>query len=138
MQGCGDLIRFACCRSGQCNRRPFTHALALGFSRRVSTEGSSKRLFLLSPRLPYPTRKKRVCMDCLGENTALCTPQSKMRTALIKRLLKHIGPQVKLAYVYKRIDPSCALGVFCFKYIKSGEVRNQSSSLFHPWRTVDK
>jgi len=36
-----------------------------------------------------------------------------MRTALIKRLLKHIGTQVILAYVYKRINPSCALGAIC-------------------------
>ena len=59
--------------------KPFTHALALGLNRRVSTEGSSKRLFsCLFPLLPYSTRQQRICMDGLEENTALCyTPEQK-------------------------------------------------------------
>ena len=71
-------------------------------------------------------------MDCLGENTALCTPQSKMRTALIKRLLKHIGTQVKLANVYKRINPSSALGAICvFRTINDLEKADKILS-YHP------
>ena len=41
------MIRFACCRSGQCNRRPFTHALDLLSLASTATESSSKRPFLL-------------------------------------------------------------------------------------------
>jgi len=71
-------------------------------------------------------------MDCLGENTALCTPQSKMRVALIKRLLKHIGTQVKLAYVYKRINPSSALGAVCVVETINDLEKADKNPSYHP------
>ena len=92
---------------------------------------NSSGLFFVST-LPYPTRKKRVCMDCLGENTALCSPQSKKRVALIKRLLKHKGTQVKLAFVYKRINPSSALGAICVLETINDLEKADKNPSYHP------
>ena len=71
-------------------------------------------------------------MDCLGENTALCSPQSKKRVALIKRLLKHIGPQVILANVYKRINPSYALGAICVLETINDLEKADKNPSYHP------
>ena len=62
---------------------------------------------------PYSTRKQSICMDGLEENTALFTPESKRRPALIERLVKHKIHRWKQGLVYKRINPSWALGGFC-------------------------
>lgn len=47
-------------------------------------------------------------------NTALFTPESKRRTALIERLLKQLVHRWKQGQLYKRINPSSALGRLCF------------------------
>ena len=95
--------------------KPFTHALALGLNRRVSTEGSCKRLFLfLFPMQPYSTRKQRICMDGLEENTDIRIHPLYCRPALVKRLVKHLVHRWKQGQMYKRINPSSALGRFCF------------------------
>ena len=62
LQGCGDLIRLCCCRSGQCNRRPFTHALDLLLLASTATESSSKRPFLL----PLDSRTPSVIKNLHG------------------------------------------------------------------------
>jgi len=95
--------------------KPFTHALALGLNRRVSTEGSSKRLFsCLFPLLPYSTRQQRICMDGLEENTDNRTHPLICRPALVERLVKHLVQRWKQGQMYKRINPSSALGCSCF------------------------
>ena len=48
------------------------------------------------------------------KNTALFTPESKRRTALIERLLKQLVHRWKQGQLYKRINPSSALGRLCF------------------------
>ena len=73
-----------------------------------------------------------------SKNTAHCYTPVQKANSVDLATVKAIGTSVEQGQLYKRTNPSCALGVFCCKYIKSGEVRNQSSSLFHPWRTVDK
>ena len=47
-------------------------------------------------------------------NTALFTPESKRRPALIERLVKQLVHRWKQGQLYKRINPSSALGRFCF------------------------
>jgi hypothetical protein len=51
-------------------------------------------------------------MDGLEENTAPYTPKGKRRTALVERLLKHLVHGGKQGQMYKRINPSSALGAF--------------------------
>ena len=52
-------------------------------------------------------------------NTALISPVSKRRPALIERLVKQMG-HGETTHLYKRINPSRALGALLFIY-KSGE-----------------
>ena len=52
-------------------------------------------------------------------NTALISPVSKKRPALIERLVKQMG-HGETTHLYKRINPSRALGALLFIY-KSGE-----------------
>ena len=47
-------------------------------------------------------------------NTALISPVSKKRPALIERLVKDWVQRWKQGPFYKRINPSSALGRFCF------------------------
>jgi len=70
--------------------------------------------FFIAYPHPYSTRKQRICMDGLEENTALCTPQSKRRPALVKRLVKHLVHRWKQGQMYKRINSSSALGAFLY------------------------
>ena len=86
------------------------------------------RLLLLSPRAkttehfagffllarPYSTRQQRICMDGLEENTDIRTHPLYCRPALVKRLVKHLVHRWKQGQMYKRINPSSALGRFCF------------------------
>ena len=53
------------------------------------------------------------------KNTALISPVSKKRPALIERLVKQMG-HGETTHLYKRINPSRALGALLFIY-KSGE-----------------
>ena len=64
-------------------------------------------------------------------NTALISPVSKKRPALIERLVKQIG-HGETTYLYKRINPSSALGAFLL-YQLSLEMVNRFLSI-HPWR----
>jgi len=109
--------------------KPLTHALALGLNRRVSTEGSCKGLFCF----PHSNRQGALADGLHGlnpRNTALISPVSKKRPALIERLVKQIG-HGETTYLYKRINPSSALGIYCL-YI-SLEMVNRFLSI-HPWR----
>ena len=92
--------------------KPFTHALALGFYSRVPTEGSSKRLFY------FLHNRQGALADGLHglnpRNTALFTPESKRRPALIWRLVKQLVHGGEQGQLYKRTNPSSALGAFWF------------------------
>jgi len=110
--------------------KPLTHALALGLNRRVSTEGSCKGLFCF----PHSNRQGALADGLHGlnpRNTALISPVSKKRPALIERLVKQIG-HGETTYLYKRINPSSALGAFLL-YQLSLEMVNRFLSI-HPWR----
>jgi hypothetical protein len=63
---------------------------------------------------PYSTRQQRICMDGLEENTDIRTHPLYCRPALVKRLVKHLVHRWKQGQMYKRINPSSALGRFCF------------------------
>jgi len=68
-----------------------------------------------------------------SDYTALISPVSKRRPALIERLVKQMG-HGETTHLYKRINPSSALGVLClFISIKSLEMVNRLTSI-HPWR----
>ena len=79
---------------------------------RVSTEGSSKRLF------SFLHNRQGALADGLHglnpRNTALFTPESKRRPALIERLVKQLVHGGEQGQLYKRINPSSALGAFWF------------------------
>ena len=62
-------------------------------------------------------------------NTALISPVSKKRPALIERLVKQMG-HGETTHLYKRINPSRALGAL---YQLSLEKVNRLNSI-HPWR----
>lgn len=126
------------CRGKQQLKRPFTHAIALYKSqgvllRKVSTDSSCKRPFCF-----YGDRMTRVTLQVLHGMTSQktphsSTPESKRRTALITRLLKQLVQRWKQGQMYKRSNPSCALGAFCvFNAIKSLEREGRVSSI-HPW-----
>ena len=66
-------------------------------------------------------------------NTALISPVSKKRPALIERLVKQMG-HGETTHLYKRINPSRALGALLFIYQLSLEKVNRLNSI-HPWRT---
>ena len=66
------------------------------------------------------------------KNTAPTTPVGKRRTALIERLLKQMG-HGETTHLYKRINPSRALGALLFIYQLSLEKVNRLNSI-HPWR----
>ena len=63
-------------------------------------------------------------------NTALISPVSKRRPALIERLVKQMG-HGETTHLYKRINPSRALGAYCL-YISLEKVNRLNS--IHPWR----
>ena len=65
-------------------------------------------------------------------NTALISPVSKRRPALIERLVKQMG-HGETTHLYKRINPSRALGALLFIYQLSLEKVNRLNSI-HPWR----
>jgi len=65
-------------------------------------------------------------------NTALISPVSKKRPALIERLVKQMG-HGETTHLYKRINPSRALGALLFIYQLSLEKVNRLNSI-HPWR----
>jgi len=65
------------------------------------------------------------------KNTALISPVSKKRPALIERLVKQMG-HGETTHLYKRINPSRALGAYCLHI--SLEKVNRLNSI-HPWRT---
>jgi len=64
------------------------------------------------------------------KNTALISPVSKRRPALIERLVKQMG-HGETTHLYKRINPSRALGAL---HQLSLEKVNRLNSI-HPWRT---
>jgi hypothetical protein len=64
-------------------------------------------------------------------NTALISPVSKRRPALIERLVKQMG-HGETTHLYKRINPSRALGALLL-YQLSLEKVNRLNSI-HPWR----
>jgi hypothetical protein len=64
-------------------------------------------------------------------NTALISPVSKKRPALIERLVKQMG-HGETTHLYKRINPSRALGALLL-YQLSLEKVNRLNSI-HPWR----
>jgi len=64
-------------------------------------------------------------------NTALISPVSKRRPALIERLVKQMG-HGETTHLYKRINPSRALGALLL-YQLSLEKVNRLKSI-HPWR----
>jgi hypothetical protein len=76
-------------------------------------------------------------MDGLEENTAHRYTTVKKANSVDLATVEAIGTSVEQGQLYKRTNPSCELGVFCCKYIKSGAGRNQRSALFHPWRNYD-
>ena len=89
--------------------------------------GSANRLLAASPRPRSPKVFGGFCFvrpsdsryvtepEWAGksEYTAPITPVGKRRTALIERLLKHLVHRWKQGQLYKRINPSWALGGFC-------------------------
>lgn len=113
--------------------KPFTHALALGFSRRVPTEGSSKRLFYF-----YSNRQGALADGLHGLNPRNTEPSTPLvsRTALIRRLLIPLVLRWNPSQCGKRTNPSSALGAFfVLQHLKSGEGRLEIDSI-HPWRCI--
>jgi hypothetical protein len=109
--------------------KPFTHALALGFNRRVPTEGSSKRLFCF-----YVSRQGALADGLHGlnpRNTDNRTHPLFCRLALIERLVKHLVHGGNKA---KCISESIRQAHLGFKSFKSGAGRLEVTSI-HPWRT---
>ena len=121
--------------------KPFTHALALGLNRRVSTEGSSKRLFsCLFPLRPYSTRQQRICMDGLEENTDNRTHPLICRPALVERLVKHLvhgGNKAKCISELTRQAHLVALVSFRRIEINYEKQSNGERWYIHPWRAYD-
>jgi len=94
--------------------KPFTHALALGLNRRVSTEGSCKRLFLyLFHCIRTPHVSSAFAWMAWKKTPTSGTPPV-CRPALVKRLVKHLVHRWKQGQMYKRINSSCALGAFLY------------------------
>ena len=108
--------------------RPLTHAFALGFSRRVSTEGSSKRLFCF-----HHNRQGALADGLHGlnpRNTAhRHTPVQKANSVGLATVKAHSISGGQLGCVYKRTNPSSALGaIFVYRCMEEpGE-----GGLIHP------
>jgi hypothetical protein len=95
------------CR-GKRRMKAVTHALALGSNLRVSTEGSCNGFFAF-----HADRQGALANGLHGlnpRNTDTATHPAACRPALIKRLVKDWVQRWKQGPVYKRINPSGALG----------------------------
>ena len=114
--------------------KPFTHALALGLA-----EGFPPRAvvngFFVSERLPYSTRKQSVCMDGLEVNTALRTPRSQKRPALIERLVIPTIHGGKTRSLWE-VNQSLMGTWWCLLLKHHGAGRN--TTVFHPWESYEQ
>jgi len=94
--------------------KPLNSTLALGFYPWVSTEGRAKWLFLFLHSIRTPHVSSESAWTAWKKTPHSDTPQSKRRPALIWRLVKHLVHGGKQGQMYKRTNPSSALGAVWF------------------------
>lgn len=88
--------------------------LASGDSQRVQPKCSSKRLFYLLNDFRTPDDTSESAWTAWKKTPHSDTPKSKRRPALIWRLVKHLVHGGKQGQMYKRTNPSSALGAFLY------------------------